>query len=189
MAVRRFFRESGMSEVYCSWVISSLCLTSQVWAAWAQAVLSAAAIFAAVRIAAAQSRRDELRRQREDDQTRRHTKELCDIFAAELRNAVQKHRSEAETQRRDLEAANRAILRDVVALGREIDLARVPHVALDAVLTLRQLAVETEQVADALGNEGAPNWHHWSSRFQGLHELVTGKMLEMERRFAEAVRP
>ncbi|WP_368865357.1 hypothetical protein [Stenotrophomonas maltophilia] len=42
--------------LYCPWALGSPCLKPEVWAAWAQALLSALAIYAAARIAAKQER-------------------------------------------------------------------------------------------------------------------------------------
>ncbi|WP_313211535.1 hypothetical protein [Stenotrophomonas sp.] len=42
--------------LYCPWVFGHPCLKPEVWAAWAQAVLSVAAIYAASRLATAQEK-------------------------------------------------------------------------------------------------------------------------------------
>jgi hypothetical protein len=167
-----------------------------IWAAWAQGLGSVAAIFVAVGVARAQDRREEARRRFDTEvaqqrralhaaETLRHTRMLCIVFAAELRNVAHAYRVIAETQQRDREDTYRAILEDVVILSRQIDLSRVPDEGLDPVLALRQLAVEAQSAALEFAVQSSPNWDHWRTHFHGMHALVTGKMAEMEKCFAE----
>jgi len=55
--------DTAMADpLFCPWILGAPCLKPEVWAAWAQALLSAAAIFAAARLALLQERRQLSRR-------------------------------------------------------------------------------------------------------------------------------